>query len=108
MAKAGLAKTESEQHECSVARGNTLVWDSNSWLWFVALNPHIDHQEPGMILDASLTMEAEIMNIAKLAFLNHFQPGQLAPYLLHPDLAMVIHVTVSSRLDYCNSRHGYP
>ena len=48
-------------------------------------------------------MEAQITNAACLAFFHVRQARQLAPYLSTPDLAMVIHATVTSRLDFCNS-----
>ena len=40
------------------------------------------------------------------AFFYLRQVQQLAPYLSAPDLATVIHATVTSRLDYCNSLYA--
>lgn len=43
------------------------------------------------------------MNVARLMFLQVHQAWHLALYLLCPDLTTVIHVTVTTRLDYCNT-----
>ena len=59
-----------------------------------------------MILDSTLSMEAQVTNAARLAFFHLRQACQLAPYLSAPDLAMVIHATVTSRLDFCNSLYA--
>ena len=57
----------------------------------------------GVTLNASLSMEAQILKVAHQAFYHLRQVKQLAPYLSQDDLATVIHATVTSRLDYCNS-----
>ena len=59
-----------------------------------------------MILYASLSIGAQITNVACLAFFHLHQAQQLAPYLSTPDLATVIHATVTSRLDFCNSLYA--
>ena len=60
----------------------------------------------GVILDSTLSMEAQVANAACLAFFHLRQARQLAPYLSTPDLATVIHATVTSRLDFCNSLYA--
>ena len=60
----------------------------------------------GVTLDASLSMEAQISKVAHQAFCHLRQVKQLAPYLSQEDLATVIHATVTSRLDYCNSLYA--
>lgn len=59
-----------------------------------------------VILDASLTMEAHVTNIARLVFFHLSHTRQLAPFLLCPDLATVIFVMVTFKLDYCNSLYA--
>ena len=54
----------------------------------------------GVIFDANLTMETQIMRVAQLAFFHLRQARLLAPYLAPEHLATVIHATVTSRLDY--------
>lgn len=61
-----------------------------------------------MILDASLLIEAQITNVARLVFLQLHQTQQMAPCLSHIDLANVIHSVVIYRLDYCNSLYIGP
>ena len=39
-------------------------------------------------------------------FFHLRQVRQLTPYLSASDLAMTIHATVTSRLDFCNSLHA--
>ena len=51
-------------------------------------------------------MEAQIAKVAHQAFYHIRQVKQLAPYLSQDDLATVIHETVTSRLDYCNSLYA--
>ena len=51
-------------------------------------------------------MEAQISKVAHQAFYHLRQVNQLAPYLSLEDLATVIHATVTSRLDYCNSLYA--
>ena len=60
----------------------------------------------GATLDASLSMEAQIAKVAHQAFYHLRQVKQLAPYLSQDNLATVIHATVTSRLDYCNSLYA--
>uniref|UniRef100_A0A670HZ87 Reverse transcriptase domain-containing protein n=1 Tax=Podarcis muralis TaxID=64176 RepID=A0A670HZ87_PODMU len=60
----------------------------------------------GIILDASLFREAQITATAKVTFFHLRRIKQLVPYLSRPDLATVIHATVISRLDYCNSLYA--
>ena len=60
----------------------------------------------GVILDTSLSMEAQITKVAHQAFYHLHQAKLLAPYLSSDDLATVIHATVTSRLDYCNSLYA--
>lgn len=53
-----------------------------------------------VILNASLNMEGQVTNIAKLAFFHLWQAKKPPPFLRCPDIAMVIHVTVISSLNY--------
>ncbi|XP_060100566.1 uncharacterized protein LOC132575897 [Heteronotia binoei] len=63
----------------------------------------------GVLLEPSLTMEAQIAATAKSAFFHLRRAKQLAPFLERDDLATVIHATVTSRLDYCNALYmGLP
>lgn len=57
----------------------------------------------GKILDASLTMEAQVTRMSRVAFLQLRQVQQLTPSLSCFNIAAVIHSTVTSRLDYYNS-----
>lgn len=59
-----------------------------------------------MVLDTFIWMEAQITNIAKLVFYQLHKVRELAPFLSPSDLATVIHATVSSRVDYCNSLYA--
>lgn len=47
--------------------------------------------------------EAQITKVARLLFFHLCQVRKLASYLSHHDLATVIHVMVTSILDYCDS-----
>uniref|UniRef100_A0A803T0M3 Reverse transcriptase domain-containing protein n=1 Tax=Anolis carolinensis TaxID=28377 RepID=A0A803T0M3_ANOCA len=60
----------------------------------------------GVVLDSSLTMEAQITAISKQAFFHLRQARKLASYLLTEALATVIHATVTTRLDYCNTLYA--
>ena len=51
-------------------------------------------------------MEAQIARVAHQAFYHLRQVKLLALYLTPNDRATVIHATVSSRLDYCNSLYA--
>ncbi|XP_077781511.1 uncharacterized protein LOC144327186 [Podarcis muralis] len=73
------------------------------------LVPALSVKSLGVIFVTSLSMEVQIAAITKAAFFHLRQAKQLAPYLSRPDLATVIHATVTSRLDYCNSLYvGLP
>lgn len=56
----------------------------------------------GMILDATVTMEAQVPSVARLVIFQLHQFRQLAPYLSHSDLVNVIPTMVTSTLDFCN------
>ena len=60
----------------------------------------------GVILDSSLTMEAQVANVTRVAFFHLRQARLLVPYLSAPNLATVIHAMVTSRLDFCNSLYA--
>uniref|UniRef100_A0A803T5Y0 Reverse transcriptase domain-containing protein n=1 Tax=Anolis carolinensis TaxID=28377 RepID=A0A803T5Y0_ANOCA len=60
----------------------------------------------GVVLDSSLTMEAQITAISKQAFFHLRQARKLASYLSTEALATVIHATVTTRLDYCNALYA--
>ena len=60
----------------------------------------------GVILDTSLSMEAQVAMVARMAFFHLCQARLLAPYLTADDLASVIRATVTSRLDFCNSLYA--
>ena len=51
-------------------------------------------------------MEAQIKKVAHQVFFHLRQVKLLAPYLSSDNLATVIHATVASRLDYCNSLYA--
>lgn len=53
----------------------------------------------GIILDDSLSLKAQISNVAKPTFFQLCQARQLAPFLSLLDLATVIQATVTSSLD---------
>uniref|UniRef100_A0A803T7X0 Reverse transcriptase domain-containing protein n=1 Tax=Anolis carolinensis TaxID=28377 RepID=A0A803T7X0_ANOCA len=63
----------------------------------------------GVLLDSSLTLEAQVSAVAGRAFAQLKLVRQLRPYLVKSDLATVVHALVTSRLDYCNSLYvGLP
>lgn len=110
-----------------MARTNNLVWlkawrpwsdDQSSQLevlWLANSRPRLESQlwildgvpwievpsvkSLGVTLDNSLSMEAQVTKVARLAFLQLCHIRQLASYFSHSDLATVIHTTVTSRLD---------
>uniref|UniRef100_A0A803SRC4 Reverse transcriptase domain-containing protein n=1 Tax=Anolis carolinensis TaxID=28377 RepID=A0A803SRC4_ANOCA len=63
----------------------------------------------GVLLDSSLTLEAQVSAVAGRAFAQLKLVRQLRPYLVKSDLATVVHALVTSRLDYCNALYvGLP
>lgn len=63
----------------------------------------------GCLLDSflfSLSMEAQVTNVARSALFLFCQIKQLVPYLSSSDLATMTHAMVISRLDYCNSLYS--
>nr|XP_060621478.1 uncharacterized protein LOC132768982 [Anolis sagrei ordinatus]XP_060621479.1 uncharacterized protein LOC132768982 [Anolis sagrei ordinatus]XP_060621480.1 uncharacterized protein LOC132768982 [Anolis sagrei ordinatus] len=56
----------------------------------------------GVLLDSSLTLEAQASAVSGRAFAQLRLVHQLRPYLVKADLAGVVHALVTSRLDYCN------
>ena len=57
----------------------------------------------GVLLDPSLSLEAQVTSVAQN---NHYQlwlVHQLHPFLDRDSLPTVIHALVTSRLDYCNA-----
>uniref|UniRef100_R4GDA2 Reverse transcriptase domain-containing protein n=1 Tax=Anolis carolinensis TaxID=28377 RepID=R4GDA2_ANOCA len=63
----------------------------------------------GVLLDSSLTLDAQVSAVAGRAFAQLKLVRQLRPYLVKSDLAMVVHALVTSRLDYCNALYvGLP
>uniref|UniRef100_A0A803TWJ5 Reverse transcriptase domain-containing protein n=1 Tax=Anolis carolinensis TaxID=28377 RepID=A0A803TWJ5_ANOCA len=63
----------------------------------------------GVLLDSSLSLEPQVSVMAREAFAELRLVHQLHPYLRKSDLATVVHVLVTSRLDYCNALYmGLP
>lgn len=58
-----------------------------------------------VILGVSLTMEAQVTTVTRLAFLQLCHIMQLIPSLSPSDHATIIHTTIISRLDYCNASY---
>lgn len=56
----------------------------------------------GVLLGTTLTMEAQVVHIARLVLLQLCEDRQLAPFPSSSDLATAITSTVASGLDYCN------
>ena len=63
----------------------------------------------GVLLDPSLTLEAQVDSVASGAFLQLRKLYQLWPYLNEWSLMTVTHALVTSRIDYCNALYvGLP
>ena len=56
----------------------------------------------GVLLDPSLTLEAQVDSVARGTFLQLRKLYQLRPYLDEQSLMTVTHALVTSRIDYCN------
>ncbi|KAF7239998.1 Pro-neuregulin-1, membrane-bound isoform [Varanus komodoensis] len=56
----------------------------------------------GVLLDPELSLEFQVVAVARSAFLQLRLIHQLCPYLNKHSLATVIHALVTSHLDYCN------
>ncbi|KAF7243163.1 Protein mono-ADP-ribosyltransferase TIPARP [Varanus komodoensis] len=57
----------------------------------------------GVLLDPELSLEAQVMVVARSAFLQLWLIHQLHPYLENDCLATVTHALVTSRLYFCNA-----
>ena len=57
----------------------------------------------GVTLDCSLTMERHISNVCRSTFLALRRISSIRPFLSSKSTATLVHATVTSRLDYCNS-----
>ncbi|KAF7239029.1 hypothetical protein EYD10_14250 [Varanus komodoensis] len=57
----------------------------------------------GVLLDPELSLEAQVTEVARSAFLQLRLIHQLRPYLEYDCLATVTHALVTSRLDFCNA-----
>lgn len=63
----------------------------------------------GVILDAFLSMEVQVINVARTVFYHLWLVSQLVPYLISHNLATESHAMVTSRLDFCKSLYvGLP
>ena len=63
----------------------------------------------GVLLEPSLSLEAQVASVAQSAFYQLRLVAQLRPYLDRDDLASVVHALVTSKLDYCNALYvGLP
>ncbi len=57
----------------------------------------------GVVLDSSGTMNAHISNVCRVASHSLWRIGRLRKFLDQSNTEKLIHVFVTSRLDYCNS-----
>ena len=55
-----------------------------------------------VLLDSSLSLDAQVLAVARSAFAQLKLVSQLHLFLEMSDLATVAHALVTSRLDYCN------
>ncbi|KAF7245648.1 Transcription factor SOX-6 [Varanus komodoensis] len=93
-----------------------LVGDSSFWV--SDLGPALDGvalplkdrvHSLGVLLDLELSLEAQVMAVARRAFLQLQLIHQPCPYLEENCLATVTHALVTSSLDYCNTLYvGLP
>ncbi|KAF7243828.1 Alanine--glyoxylate aminotransferase 2, mitochondrial [Varanus komodoensis] len=86
-----------------------LVGGSNSWIGDldlvlngVALPLKDEVRSLGLLLGPELTLEAQVLAVARSAFHQLRLIHQLRPYLEDDCLATVTHALVTSRLDFCN------
>lgn len=68
----------------------------------IPLTPAPAIKSLSVILLVSLSMKAQVINVAKPAFCHLCQVKQLTPYLFSPDFSTAVHAIVTSRLDYSN------
>ena len=68
----------------------------------VTLSLNIQVYSLGVLLDSSLSLDAQVSVVAGSAFAQPKLVHQLRPFLEMLDLPTVTHALVTSRLDYCN------
>ena len=63
----------------------------------------------GVLLDSSLSLDAQVLVEGRSAFAQLKLVHQLCPFLESADLALVTHALVTSQLYYCNTLYmGLP
>lgn len=77
--------------------------DSASYFRLNTSGAIIKSQESGRGLDASDSMETQVIVTTKITFYHLRLIKQLTPTWTSMDLATTIHTMVTSGLDYCNS-----
>ena len=70
--------------------------------WMKVNEQKLNPDEPEVLLDSSLSLDAQVLAVARSAFAQLKLVCQLHLFLERSDLAMVTHALVTSWLDYCN------
>ncbi len=60
----------------------------------------------GVLFDSNLSFDSHVSSIYKTAFFHHKNISKLRPMLSMSNAEMLIHVFMTSRLDYCNALLG--
>ena len=73
------------------------------------IDPSVKVRNLGTILDNSISMDAHINQVCKIAFYHIHNIRRVSKYLSQECLKTLIHAFVMSQLDYCNSLlYGLP
>ena len=57
----------------------------------------------GIILDQAMLLDKQVKSVSSACFYHLRNIAKLRSVVSHPELEMIIHAFISSRLDYCNS-----